>query len=729
MTVRTDITVDFQLDPRLADIGAGSADITVQDSHDTLVEIEDGGEAHGFPFLVSTAGGEDLGGGTTVGLTTTLQNLQYAFEATSPRCKGAATTTDALGVTLTDTGATFISDGALRGDWIINFTDQSVTEILTVDSETQLTTRGLRNGTANTFTVSDSYKVWEAEVAELTGGNFVAIDEFGADINPLFSSFGRFISKASASSATSSSQADLEYASFGGVVSVDSINGNDDNKGNKEYPVKTITRAAVVANSRGFDTLYMVESVTFTTGDDVTGFTLLGRHQSQVIMTFESDAIVDNVQIRNCTIEGTIDNAGIINNCLIADLDHVNGIISGCTLFAGTITLGGNKQTTFNNCISNVAGNATPYIDLGGSGQPLVMRNYTGGIALQNRTGSDAISIDLVSGQILLEATFGGGSDIRLAGAGRIKNLGTATIDDSGMISGTVSIASQGFVVVDLASSNTGIVYPVGTIPYPVNNFNDAMGLADKHNVYTMKGVGELTLDQAITANHLRFIGISPSQSQVHMGSFVTWNELTCEDMAIDGTCSGLIDCYRCVIDGLLNFVGNTWNCTYSNGSTHSFGTGFSVLYSPAFIANETDPIVFDKTPAGSGLAIENGQGAVKITNKTADDTLYIHMAGGVVILDSTVTAGDIRLYGTGKLVDNSVWATVQNDMVGSDVIKSIATDVTYLRDIEGGKWELVGNQMIFYAADNTTEVSRFNMFDSDGNATTTGDIYKRERV
>ncbi len=203
MTIRTDINVDFELSPRLAEIdAAGSDEVTAQDSHDTLATIEDGtSEGAQHPGLVSTAGKEPLGGGSLVGLTQTLQDVQYAAAATSPRSTGTATSTDGAGVTLTDTSADFLGDGVVRGDWVINFTDQSVTEVLTVTTQA-IVTRGLRNGTANTFTSGDAYKVWEVAEFALTGGNILAVDDMDAELNPIFTTFGRFATRISSSSAT-----------------------------------------------------------------------------------------------------------------------------------------------------------------------------------------------------------------------------------------------------------------------------------------------------------------------------------------------------------------------------------------------------------------------------------------------------------------------------------------------------------------------------------------------
>lgn len=54
--------------------------------------------------------------------------------------------------------------------------------------------------------------------------------------------------------------------------------------------------------------------------------------------------------------------------------------------------------------------------------------------------------------------------------------------------------------------------------------------------------------------------------------------------------------------------------------------------------------------------------------------------------------------------------------------------NITSLIDEIGGKWEITGDQMIFYKSDNITEIMRFNLFDSDGSPAMKN-VYKRERV
>jgi hypothetical protein len=53
---------------------------------------------------------------------------------------------------------------------------------------------------------------------------------------------------------------------------------------------------------------------------------------------------------------------------------------------------------------------------------------------------------------------------------------------------------------------------------------------------------------------------------------------------------------------------------------------------------------------------------------------------------------------------------------------------VAFLRDMTGGRWELADNQMIFYAADNATEVARFDLLDAAGQPTMSSP-FERVRV
>lgn len=89
-------------------------------------------------------------------------------------------------------------------------------------------------------------------------------------------------------------------------------------------------------------------------------------------------------------------------------------------------------------------------------------------------------------------------------------------------------------------------------------------------------------------------------------------------------------------------------------------------------------------------------------------------VAGTIVATGSGVTAQDKTD------IVNGVWADSN--------ATTLTSDVGFIKNIEGGRWRIVANQMVFYAADNTTEIARFDLKDAAGSPTMTAP-YERVRV
>lgn len=73
----------------------------------------------------------------------------------------------------------------------------------------------------------------------------------------------------------------------------------------------------------------------------------------------------------------------------------------------------------------------------------------------------------------------------------------------------------------------------------------------------------------------------------------------------------------------------------------------------------------------------------------------------------------------------DQVWDEVASGHVASG---SAGALLGLVHSILGGKQQIIGNQLVCYAADNATEVARFNLFDSDGDPTMVA-VYLRTRV
>lgn len=432
MAIRTDVTVDWNVSPRIITVLAPSVNITLQDLHDTLIDFEDEPFAMTYLPLIRSEGKADLGGGVLTGITSTLLNAKLAFEARKTFVStGTVTTTDATGKILTDSGAMFVTDSVEPGAWIINQTTGEIASVLRISSETALVTNLIAGG----FTSGDVYKMVNVTQCEVNGGNLVAVDAAGASTSSVLPTAGTQVKITAASSATLQEQADIEYASFDSAVHVDltsAYSGTDFPVGTPRQPVNNFADALAIANTRGFSDLNIAGNVTIDAGLDYDSITFIGESQTKSTFTIDPAAQVANCEFYNATIQGTLDGGSKIRDCLILDLDYVDGFIKNCIL-QGTITLAGDAAH-FLNCWSGVPGSSTPIIDFNGIASALALRNYNGGITLKNKTAAGDVSIDLNSGQIVLENTVTVGTII-CRGLGKLTdNSAGATVDATHLV-------------------------------------------------------------------------------------------------------------------------------------------------------------------------------------------------------------------------------------------------------------------------------------------------------
>ena len=79
--ISNELSVDWWASPRIITVAAPRTEITIQDLVDSLRLLEDDLNVIDNDHLIDATGKENLGGGTLVGITATLQNAKLAFEA------------------------------------------------------------------------------------------------------------------------------------------------------------------------------------------------------------------------------------------------------------------------------------------------------------------------------------------------------------------------------------------------------------------------------------------------------------------------------------------------------------------------------------------------------------------------------------------------------------------------------------------------------------------------
>jgi hypothetical protein len=524
------------------------------------------------------------------------------------------------------------------------------------------------------------------------------------------------VSVRSNNSAGLASSSATEYASFNGGVWLNvnsSTIGTAYPSGTEEYPVNNLADAIIIAESRGFTTINFSSDFTFIATDNISNYNLIGRGLQITTLTFTSGCIVAYCQMKDCKGTGAL--TGIIgfDNCYLKDLGFVGlapsseeVVIRNC-LISGVSTMPSNYSGTIKmlDCWSDVPGSNTPIIDWGGSTANMFMRNYAGGIQLNNITEAIDMSIDLISGQVILDSTCTAG-DITIRGVGKLTDnsigsnvfsddllnrnqVSTAVWDEpigDHLVSGTtglsIGVTQFAGVVAISTGGESGTTFPIGTENHPVDNLADAITIAEANGIEILHFNSDFTfgatdsISNYVLEGHTQNIVLTLTpgcilgycKAQYCTITGVGFGLTQFENCVLDGyESNGLIPSSQDVlmIDSLLkgtvilpaNYSGKIQviNCN----SLGTSGTG--------------DKSILDMGGADCTVIFRSYSGSMTILNNTQDNLFTIDVESGRVELDSSCTAGTFKIRGVGLFTDNSTGTTINTDGLMSKLTVSTA--------------------------------------------------------
>jgi hypothetical protein len=422
------------LSPRLVEVLAPDTEITIQELVDLIRDWEDDDRnmSMSFDSLISAAGKEDLGGGVFVGITATLENTQVLFSPRSlPKDDGTGRTCDATdlnGRQLYVDDATFVSDSVVRGDLVYNVTTGGSATILEVVDENTINHLELSGGTNDDWTLGDEYIVFEVVQCNISGGNLVAVDDMDASISPVLQTFGTQIVRTSSSSATLTETQEIRDLTYLGEVLIDTIDGNPGTNfpiGNQSNAVSNLADAIIIENRLDFKKFRIRGSITLTQGFTSYSFFSFGGHGTHNVDLGNQN--VDNSSFVNFMITG-IQNGGTaasFEGCLIDGITGLNGTVENSAI-KGTITLAVGSNCVVDKSHSNVPGPTRPVIDFnGGANTTLQLRQYSGGVTLENMTDAgNVVSADINTGTIEVAASCTAGTVVVRGDVELIDNSG-----------------------------------------------------------------------------------------------------------------------------------------------------------------------------------------------------------------------------------------------------------------------------------------------------------------
>lgn len=275
----------------------------------------------------------------------------------------------------------------------------------------------------------------------IAGGNLVSLDSDGDFQSPIEPTAYVTATLTASSSATLQELGAIQYASFNGGVTVDVNSGYSGTTfpvGTPEQPVDNIIDALSIAGERGFERLYIHCSMQIDSGSDLDGFELVGKNHIVTHIGIQDSAQFAGGVVMNSTVSGILDGNIVIDGCVVKDLDYVYGHIHNSGL-TGTITLAGGENAIFANCLCSDPDNK-PIIDMGGSGQDLVITDYAGAITVKNSTGAaNWCSVGLDAGFVTLASGITAGN-FYVSGVGKVIDNSTSytSLDTTSLLSNDV---------------------------------------------------------------------------------------------------------------------------------------------------------------------------------------------------------------------------------------------------------------------------------------------------
>jgi hypothetical protein len=299
----------------------------------------------------------------------------------------------------------------------------------------------------------------------------------------------------------------------------------------------------------------------------------------------------------------------------------------------------------------------------------------------------------------------------------------------------------QNGVWIDQANGAIGTVYPRGTALMPVNNFADAKIIAEYRGLTRLYILGGAVMGADALFNTFEIVGQSANLTILEISPEAEVQNCEIRECYVMGTLDGGSIIRECIVADLNYVNGVLHQCMLNPGVIHIGGDPNSsahILDCYSGVPGHGTPII-DMNGDSAALGIRGYNGGIAIRNKTGNAAISVDINSGQIILEDTVVAGDIVIRGIGKLIDNSNGANVDADYLNSPTKNAefawqhaaalqLIANIDFLRNIEGGRWKIENNQMVFYAEDNTTEVARFNLYDTTGQPSST-DVFERTRV
>ena len=415
-----------------------------------------------------------------------------------------------------------------------------------------------------------------------------------------------------------------------------------------------------------------------------------------------------------------------LETCGMQNATGVNGQ-SNVIALGGSIKVADGCNVLFNN-VTPIAANSDIEVDFVNATTGAVdFENAHGDFIIKNMTNAaDIFEINFLSGKITVDSSCTAGTIIMNGTADWLnpEYSGGVTIENRLINPEGVQFSEfiDGRVYIDVDEPTSGTFFPHGTVRLPCNNDADAKIVYQANNIRKV----EIESDVTLTVDHddVKFFGRSPRTTTLTVGSGVSTNNCEFQNMLLTGTLTGNTYITQVALKDVTGLIGHFEQCVIREGTNTLGGGGIGMFNKCVAVSAPnpgTDIPILDCAGSGQGVAFREFCGEIKIINKTGPEPMSLALNGARVELDSTVTGGNIRVYGVGELIDNSGGTAVVDrdelvapEYIMEDVWSALASGfdaADSMGNVMNDLWSMAAGRIVespsgtftFYDRDNTT--------------------------
>lgn len=226
--------------------------------------------------------------------------------------------------------------------------------------------------------------------------------------------------------------------------------------------------------------------------------------------------------------------------------------------------------------------------------------------------------------------------------------------------------AYGGVINVDAVNGVTGTGYPIGTHAKPVNNVIDAMNIGLLRGIEVFIIHGEYTLITGDDMPDVVIKGENAISTSITIESGANVHGTQFQDMFLsDSVFDGMSYINHCGINNISGVEGYIESCILSyNIKLSGTGNTFIIDSKSACVGLSAEAPVIDFDFGERHIALRNWSGPISFINSdNADSTACIDIVSGATItIDSSVSAGEFIIRGSGVIVDNSTGTAIVID-------------------------------------------------------------------